>query len=131
MNGERHLLVHDLELIQLLRQVKQLHVEVEVEVKSVDALLDVENILGFLVGGIDVTDLCLPGRQVVILPSLQGLLEVVSNLLQFPALVEILPVRAENILNPLHVDAEPSLNLLGPYDLVRNVWKASDPVQHG
>jgi len=67
-------------LVQLLRQVKQLHVEVQIKMKPVDSLLDVENVFGFFERGIYLSDLGLPGCQIVILTGLQGLLKVIANL---------------------------------------------------
>jgi hypothetical protein len=66
----------------------------------------------------------------VILPGLQGLLEGVSYLLQFLALMKIFPICTEHILDSLHVDAESSFDLLRPDDLVRYVWEAPDSIQH-
>ena len=130
MNREGHLLRHDLQLVEFLRQVKKLHVEVEVEVESINALLDIEDVFGLLGGCVDFSDVILPLLDVVFLASHESLLEVVSNLLKFSSLMEILPVGTEHILNSLHVDAQSPLNLLGPNDLVRNVGEASDSVQH-
>lgn len=62
---------------------------------------------------------------------LEGLLETVTDLLQFSALVKILPVVTKDIFDSSHVDSESSLNLLGPDDLVRDVWESPDSVEHG
>jgi hypothetical protein len=48
--------------------------------KPVDSLLDVENVFGFFERGIYLSDLGLPGCQIVILTGLQGLLKVIANL---------------------------------------------------
>jgi hypothetical protein len=110
--------------------VEKLHVEVEVEVEPVDALLDVENVLGLLEGRVDFSYVVLPLVQVVLLTCQEGFLEAVSDLLELPSLVKVLPVRAKHVLNSLHVDPESPLNLLSPNDLVGNVWEAPDSVQH-
>jgi len=69
--SRRHFRLHNLELIQFLRQIEQHHVEVEVEVESVDPLLDVEHEFVLLDGSVDITDLGLPSGEVVVLPLLQ------------------------------------------------------------
>lgn len=71
---------------------KQLHVKVKVKVKSVDSLLDIKDALVLFGGGINISDLILPGLKVEVLSLLKRLLEGVTNLLEFLALVEILPV---------------------------------------
>lgn len=49
---------------------------------------------------------------------LQGLLEIVSDLLELLALIEVLPVCAKDIFDSFHVDGESSLDLLGPNDFI-------------
>jgi hypothetical protein len=100
-------------------------------VVSINSLLNIENLLCLLSRGIDLLDFRLPGRQVVILSRLQGLLEVVSNLFQLLALMKIFPVRTENVLNSSHVDAESSFDLLRPNDLVGYIGEASDQGREG
>jgi len=97
-------------------------------VVSINSLLNIENLLCLLSRGIDLLDFRLPGRQVVILSRLQGLLEVVSNLFQLLALMKIFPVRTKNVLNSSHVDAESSFDLLRPNDLVGYIGEASDSI---
>jgi hypothetical protein len=49
VDGQRHSPLHNLELIQLVRQVEQLHVDIKIEMISVHLLLDIEDVFGFLV----------------------------------------------------------------------------------
>ena len=98
--------------------------------KSINTLLNIENILSFFIWGIDLSDFGLPGLQIVILPVYQGLLEGVSYLLQFLALIKFFPIWTEHVLDSLHVDVESSFDLLRPDDLVRYVWEAPDSIQH-
>lgn len=118
MDGERHLLAHDLELVKLLREVQELDVEVKVEGVSVNALLNVEDVLGLLLCRIDLSDIVLPLLKVMLLSGGQCVLEAVAHLLQSSALMEILPVGAEYILDSLHVEGKLPLDLLSPDDLV-------------
>lgn len=92
MNREWHLLRHYLQLVELLWQVKKLHVEVQEEVEPINTLLDVEDVLRLFMGGVNLPDVVLPLVQVVLFSCLEGLLETVADLLQFTALVKILPV---------------------------------------
>lgn len=131
MDGKRHFLGHDLELVQFLGEVEELHVKVKVEVESVNALLDVEDVLRLFVRGVDFSNVVLPLVEVVLFARLERFLEAIADLLELPALVQILPVVTEDILHSLHVDAETPFDLLGPDNLVRDVWETSDPVEHG
>lgn len=69
LNTQWHLLFHDLQLIKLLWEMEQFHVEVKEEVKSIDTLLNVENILGSLRSGIYLLNLSEPSAQVMLLSS--------------------------------------------------------------
>lgn len=49
---------------------------------------------------------------------LQGLLEIVTDLLKLFTLIEVFPVGSKYILDSLHVNGESSLDLLSPDNLV-------------
>lgn len=118
MDGERHLLAHDLELVEFLRKVQKLDVEVKIERISVNTLLNIKDVLGLLLSGVDLSDIVLPLLEVMLLSGGQRVLEAVAHLLESSALVQILPVGAEHIFHSLHVKGELSLDLLGPDNLV-------------
>lgn len=98
---------------------------------SVHLLLDIEDVFGFLVWCINLLYLRLPSVQVVILSGLQSLLEVVTDLLEFLALVQVLPVGTQDVLHSFHVDAKTALDLFCPCDFVWDLWESLASVQHG
>lgn len=99
--------------------------------ESVYSLLNVEDKFVLLDWSIDVTDLSLPSSQIIVLPLLQWLLEIVSDLLKLFTLIEVFPVCSKDIFNSFHVDGKSSLDLLGPNNFVWDIREASDPVEHG
>lgn len=131
INGKWHLFAHDLKLVELVWQVQKLLVEIKVEGVPIDSLLNVEDVFGFLLGSIDVLDIVDPLLKIVSLTSNEGVLKAVTHLLETPSLMQVLPVGTQHILHSLHVECQFPFDLLRPDDLVRNVWEASDLVQHG
>lgn len=111
--------------------MKQFHIEVKEEVEPIDTLLYLKDVLGSLGGCVNLFDLCEPGLEVVLLSCTQSLLEVVADLFKFFTLMQVFPVLTKDIFDSAHIDAQSSLDLFGPEDLVGDGREAPYLVPHG